>query len=277
MPPFGYGIVSIVVVLIIMTLILWWKKNPLVSNYDKTGKSIQSIIQHDESIASLEVQHLDSKWWAEKIDMHPKSWMSKYSKTSFGYMLKMGFFYSVVGLGAAYSVYGIQLFVFGYEEPVFPFSLILAVTAGPIEETIFFGIPYVISGNSYVVLGTGAIWSSLHLLNTNELAFDGFLANSNFAFTIPHIFFSLRAWKSGKGWFTIFFHSAWNALMFGIAVSTEEIPFEIFSTDDLYVTELDDWLIVLSAILMAITYPLYRWRLKRELRKEQKSQIQHSV
>ena len=114
----------------------------------------------------------------------------------------MGLFYSALGVAAAFAVYEFQYFVFEYEEPTVPASLILMIMAGPIEETLFFGIPYAVTGNHFVVLGTGIIWSLIHIFNAGAIE-PGNLSYANLAFTIPHIFFSLRAWKSGKGWFTI--------------------------------------------------------------------------
>ena len=202
-----------------------------------------------------------SKFQDEKIDMHPKSWLSEYQQLSIWYLVKMGLYYSGVGVVVAYVVYGFQFFAFGYEEPVVPASLILMIMAGPIEETLFFGIPYALTGNHFVVLGTGIIWSIMHVFNASAVE-QGSLSYANLAFTIPHIFFSLRTWKSGKGWFTIPFHSAWNCMAFGISVSIGEMPFAIF--DSQFGALLDYTLIIFGGILMAITYPLYRRRLKKQ-------------
>ena len=207
---------------------------------------------------------MSSKYSDEKFDMHPKSWLSEYRNLSYWYLLKMGLFYSGVGLVAAFSIVGIEYFVFDYEEPIVPVSFLQIILAGPFEETLFFGIPFAISGNSFVVLGTGIIWASAHIFNAQFVEEDGY-SFSTVGFAIPHIFFSLRAWKSGKGWFTIPFHSAWNAIIFGIAVAVGEFPLMIF---DESFPELDIVMIIFSAILLGITYPLYRWRLKREIKKK---------
>jgi len=84
-----------------------------------------------------------------------------------------------------------------YEIPSIPVSILAAIVAGPIEETIFFGIPFYLFGNTFAVLGMGVLWAIIHVLNTdvidvNHLAYGGFL------FAIPHIFFSLRTWISKK-------------------------------------------------------------------------------
>jgi len=206
------------------------------------------------------------KFLDEKADMHPKSWLSDYRQLSLWYLLKMGLFYSAVGLVIAISISGIEYFVFDYEEPIIPISFIQMIMAGPIEETFFFGIPFAVSGNPYVVLVTGFIWATVHIFNAQLVDENGF-SYSTVGFAIPHIFFSLRAWKSGKGWFTIPFHSAWNAMIFGVSVSIGEIPLIII--DENY-PEIDIVVVIFSAILMGITYPLYRWRLKREIKKSEK-------
>ena len=175
----------------------------------------------------------------------------------------MGLYYSLIGVIIAYSIMGIEYFIFGYEEPVPQASLIQMIAAGPVEETLFFGIPFALSGNPFVVLVTGSFWAFMHIFNAQLVGEDGF-SFQTLAVAIPHIFFSLRAWKSGKGWFTIIFHSAWNAVVFGIAVGLGEIPLMII---DESFPDVDIEIIILSAILMGITYPLYRWRLKREVKK----------
>ncbi|MDH3611493.1 MAG: CPBP family intramembrane metalloprotease [Nitrosopumilus sp.] len=207
---------------------------------------------------------MSSKYSDEKFDMHPKSWLSEYRNLSYWYLLKMGLFYSGLGLVAAFLIMGIEYFVFDYEEPIVPISLIQIILAGPVEETLFFGIPFAVSGNSFVVLGTGLLWASVHIFNAQFVEEDSF-SYSTVGFAIPHIFFSLRAWKSGKGWFTILFHSAWNVMIFGISVAVGEFPFTVI---DESFPELDIVMIVFSAILLGITYPLYRWRLKREIKKK---------
>lgn len=207
---------------------------------------------------------MSSKYSDEKIDMHPKSWLSVYQNLSYWYLLKMGLFYSGLGLVAALSITGIEYFVFDYEEPGPPISFIQIVLAGPIEETLLFGIPFALSGNHFVVLVTGALWAGVHIFNSTYVE-EGSFSYSTVGFAIPHIFFSLRAWKSGKGWFTIPFHSAWNAMLFGISVALGEIPLMII---DESFPEIDIVMIVFSAILVGITYPLYSWRLKRENKKK---------
>jgi hypothetical protein len=206
---------------------------------------------------------MSSKYYDEKIDMHPKSWLSVYRQLSYWYLLKMGLFYSALGIVSALTIGGIEYFVFDYVEPVFPVSFIQIILAGPFEETLFFGIPFALSGNPIVVLGTGGLWASSHIFNA-QLVGENDYSYSTVGFAVLHIFFSLRTWRSGKGWFTIPFHSAWNAMIFGIAVAIGEFPLMIIDEN---FPEIDVGMTILSAILAGITYPLYRWRLKRESKK----------
>ena len=204
-----------------------------------------------------------SKYSDEKIDMHPKSWLSNYRHLSIWYLIKMGLFYSVLGLVVAFIIAGIEYVAFDYEEPIVPISFVQIIMAGPVEETFFFGIPFSLSGNPYVVLVTGLFWATIHIFNA-QLADEAGFSYSTVGFAIPHIFFSLRAWKSGKGWFTIPFHSAWNAMIFGLSVAAGEIPLMIVDKNE---PVIDVVIVIISIILMGITFPLYRWRLKREAKK----------
>lgn len=147
-----------------------------------------------------------------------------------------------------------------YNEPTVPVSLVSVLTAGPIEESLFFGIPFYLFGNNLVVLGGGVVWAMIHILNTSTFDFNN-LAYLNWLFVIPSLFFSLRTWISGKGWFSIITHSAWNGLFFGLGCMYGEIscntidyqkPFENISA------------IVISIILISITYSLYKVRNNKE-------------
>ena len=209
---------------------------------------------------------MNSNFHDEKIDMHPRSWISNYRQLSLWYLLKMGMFYSTLGLVIAFLIIAIELIVLDYEEPVIQISFIQALVAGPVEETLFFGIPYSATGNPYFVMITGFIWAAVHIFNA-QLVDENKFSYATAGAAVPHIFFSLRAWRSGRGWFTIAYHSGWNAMIFGIAVGIGEIPFRLI--DDNF-PELDFTIIALSVILMAITYPLYKWRIKREKRKAEK-------
>jgi hypothetical protein len=147
---------------------------------------------------------------SELLDINPKNWLKPYQKTTVWYMLKMGLFYHFIGLILMYLGSNLVTSVISdYTVPQIPVSVSLALSAGFFEEAVFFGIPFYLSGNPLVVLGTGIIWSVAHLFNTGVISIET-LAYGGFLFSIPHIFFSLRTWSSGKGWFAIVFHSGWN-------------------------------------------------------------------
>ena len=149
----------------------------------------------------------------ELLDINPKTWLRPYQKKTFGYLLKMGFFYHFLGLVLMYLVSNLATSVIsGYSIPQIPVSVSLALSAGFLEEAVFFGIPTYLSGHPVVILASGIVWSAAHLFNTGIISIET-LAYGGFLFSIPHIFFSLRTWSSGKGWFAIAFHSGWNVSM----------------------------------------------------------------
>lgn len=122
----------------------------------------------------------------------------------------MGLFYHTISLGLMYlGSFLATSTITNYEIPQFPVSIALALSAGILEESVFFGIPYHMTGNPVVLLGTGVVWSILHLFSYGVYSFET-LAYGSFLLTIPHIFFSIRTWVSKKGWFAILFHSVWN-------------------------------------------------------------------
>ena len=148
--------------------------------------------------------------YSEFYDLNPKTWLTPFRKTSSLYLFKMALFYSALSLvlmqiGSHFAANLIS----DYHIPQFPVSILLAMSSGLLEESVFFGIPYYISGNSMVLLGTGIIWSVSHLFNSGTLSIET-VSYGGFLFSIPHIFFSIRTWISKKGWFAIAFHSGWN-------------------------------------------------------------------
>ena len=146
----------------------------------------------------------------ELIDLNPKTWLRPYQKNNVSYILKMGLFYHVIGLGLMYlGSFLATSTISDYEIPQFPVSIASALSAGILEESVFFGIPYYMTGNPVILLGTGIVWSSLHLFSYGVYSFET-LAYGGLLFSIPHIFFSIRTWISHKGWFAILFHSGWN-------------------------------------------------------------------
>lgn len=196
----------------------------------------------------------------ELTDFNPKSWLSSYQKSGVLYLLKMGLFYHGIGLVLIYAgSFAVVEVIPDYEVPTFPVSVSLAASSGPIEEILFFGIPYYLTFNHYAVLATGVIWSVAHILNT-EIFNPSNLAYGGFLFSIPHIFFSLRTWISGKGWFAILFHSVWNVAMLlafcgaGLRICTAFGEEKLFAIDMLN--------IIIAASLALIAYLL--WKRYRE-------------
>ena len=143
-------------------------------------------------------------------DINPKTWLKPFQKTSIFYILKMGLFYHGLGLILMYvgSFFATSI-ISDYESPQFPVSIILAISSGLLEESIFFGMPYYMTGNPVILLGSGIIWSASHLFSSGIFSVET-LSYGGFLLTIPHIFFSIRTWISKKGWFAIIFHSGWN-------------------------------------------------------------------
>lgn len=122
----------------------------------------------------------------------------------------MAAFYHALSMGAMYAgSFAVTQIISDYEGPIFPVSILMTITSGPVEEILFFGLAYYLTGTPQAVLITGTIWSVAHLFGTQVLQVNT-LGYVNFLIAIPHMFFSLRVWLSGKGWFAIVFHSAWN-------------------------------------------------------------------
>ena len=200
------------------------------------------------------------KFADEKADMHPKSWLSRYRRTSVGYLTKMLLFYHGIGFGLL--LIGstiIDQVIPDYEQPSIPRSLLSVLSAGPIEETIFFGIPFYVFGNAYSVLVTGAVWVAMHLLNTDTFEVSS-LAFGNLLFVLPSLFFSLRTWVSGKGWFAVITHSAWNGIFFVAGCATGEFICTAVDSD----VSVTIFSVATSGALIAATYSLYRRKENKE-------------
>ena len=194
-------------------------------------------------------------------DFHPRNWLSNFEDTSIGYLFKMGFLYHGLALVTAYAIGAIQEYGFGYEVPLPEFPLGALLLAGPFEETLFFGIPFYLTNNHYVVLAVGLIWASFHAFNTDVTTFSfEYLSYPNLAVAVISLFYSLRVWTSGKGWFSILFHSLYNTIAFIVLGLTVENPWAI--TVDRGVTEIG--MLIISIPLLGITYGLYRWRKRKE-------------
>jgi hypothetical protein len=206
---------------------------------------------------------LAGRFVEEKDDFHPRSWLSKYRRTSVGYLTKMLLFYHGIGILLLLAVTPlIEQVLPDYEQPSIPRSLLSVLAAGPLEETIFFGIPLYIFGNVYFVLATGIIWVGIHLFNTDTLSVNS-LAFGNLVFVLPSLFFSLRTWLSGKGWFSVVTHSAWNGVFFSAGCSAGEFTCTAIESD--ISATLSS--IALSGGLLGVTYLLYRRRENKELRR----------
>ncbi|CDI05975.1 membrane hypothetical protein [Candidatus Nitrosotenuis uzonensis] len=142
--------------------------------------------------------------------MNPRSWTKKFQKNSISYLIQMAAFYHALSITIMYaSSFGISHVISDYEAPSFPISVVMTVTSGPIEEILFFGLAYYVAGTPQAILFTGAIWSVAHIFSTHVFQINT-LGYASFLFAIPHMFFSIRTWLSGKGWFAILFHSVWN-------------------------------------------------------------------
>ena len=148
-----------------------------------------------------------------------------------------------------------------YEGPSRPLYLSLVLSAGPIEETIFFGIPFYVFGNNFVVLAGGIIWAMLHILNTNTFETNA-LAYANWLFVIPSLFFSLRTWISGKGWFAVLTHSIWNGIFFALSCSSGQTSCIIGWSQEDSPGIINS--VLVSGGLLSLTYLLYRRKQNKE-------------
>ena len=104
-----------------------------------------------------------------QIDVSPSTWLKPYSNNSIKHILKMAVFYHILGIMFASFIAG-TFFVIDpdYEPPYIPLFLVDLITAGPIEESLFFGLPFYLSGNQYVMLGTGIVWALGHIGGIDE-------------------------------------------------------------------------------------------------------------
>jgi hypothetical protein len=162
------------------------------------------------------------------------------------------------GLGVLLMFSGMSLtqqLISNYRAPSIALSIISVLSAGPIEETVFFGIPFYLFGSHYVPLAGGVIWVALHALNTNTINLNN-LAYANWFFVVPSLFFSLRTWVSGKGWFAIITHSIWNAVFFLLGCSYGEASCVKYSIKESFTMSMSS--VLLSGGLVALTYFLYR-------------------
>jgi hypothetical protein len=187
-------------------------------------------------------------------DINPKNWISRYYNNSLLYLIIMFLFYHGIGIiSSSIGTIIIDQSLIEYEEPSLPLSIIPVILAGPLEESLFFGIPYYAFGNSLFVLIGGIAWAMLHIFNTYSIEINQ-LSYANWLFVIPSLFFSLRTWLSGKGWFAILGHSLWNLLFFSLSCIFQETSCS-YSFESEYIN-----IILLSGILLTIVYLLRKRR-----------------
>jgi len=189
-----------------------------------------------------------------KNDFNPLTWISKYRRNSIYYLTIMVLFYHLIGL--IIMVIGsviVDLVVNNYDEPAIPLTVFSVIFAGPFEETIFFGIPFYLTGNNLVTFAGGVIWASLHILNTSTVQVSS-LAYLTWLFVTPSIFASLRTWISGKGWFAILAHSIWNLIFFAAGCTNGEFPCRIVNEKDFFI---DIAYVSTSIVFILLTYFLY--------------------
>jgi hypothetical protein len=194
--------------------------------------------------------------------LNPRTWLSTYRRTSIGYLTMMLIFYH--GIGVLLMLAGMsvtQQLISNYKAPSIPLSIISVLSAGPIEETVFFGIPFYLFGNHFAALAGGVIWASLHILNTNAINISN-LAYANWFFVVPSLFFSLRTWISGKGWFAIVTHSIWNAIFFTLGCISGEASCVKYSVKESLTMGISS--IMLSGALLGLTYILYKRKRDKE-------------
>lgn len=188
-------------------------------------------------------------------DLNPLRWLSKFQRTSIPYLLLMFGFYHSLGLIVALAgTLLIQTTIPGYVEPNIPRYFDSVVLAGPIEESLFFGIPLYGLANGNAALIGGLVWIFLHLINTEDLSVLS-LAYINWLFVIPSFFFSFRVWISGKGWFAVVSHSIWNSLFFFAGCYAGEYKCLSYENPSTLLSGA-----FLASLLVLITYWLYQRR-----------------
>lgn len=152
-------------------------------------------------------------------DINPATWLRPFQKTDTSYLIKMGLFYHALSLSLMYTwSFFSNVIISDYQAPQIQVSMLLSMSSGLLEESVFFGIPYYLTGNVLTLFGAGIIWSVAHLFNSWVFSFEA-LSYGGFLLSIPHIFFSIRTWISKKGWFAILFHALWNVLFLSLYCS----------------------------------------------------------
>lgn len=185
-------------------------------------------------------------------DLNPRRWLSRFQQTSVLYLLLMfGFYHSLGLLAALVGTHLIQTTIPEYVEQGVPRYLDSVILAGPIEESLFFGIPLYGFANVSAAIVGGLLWTFLHLINTETFTIST-LAYSNWLFVFPSYFFSLRTWITGKGWFAIVSHSVWNCLFFLTGCYVGEYGCVLYDNPSTLVADS-----LLATLFLIATYWLY--------------------
>lgn len=195
------------------------------------------------------------------FDLSPRRWLRPFASRSVPHIVLMGLFYHALGLvllGVGRRI--ADTVVPGYAPSGIPVSIASTLASGPIEESIFFGIPYLVFSNPYVLLAIGSLWSLLHLFNAATLDFAN-VSYGAFLFTVPHIFFSIRTWASGRGWVAIAFHSAWNLAALLSVCGTGAMQCKAFGDGVFFM--LDVLLVVVATAVTVLIYLAYRLKQNR--------------
>lgn len=163
------------------------------------------------------------------------------------------FYHSIGIISSSIGTIIIDNSIVEYKEPNLPLSMFPVILAGPLEESLFFGIPFYAFGNNLFVLIGGIAWAMLHIFNTYSIEANQ-LSYANWLFVIPSLFFSLRTWLSGKGWFAILGHSIWNLLFFSLSCVFQETSCS-YSFESEHIS-----IALLASILLTIVYLLRKRR-----------------
>jgi len=195
------------------------------------------------------------------FDIRPENWLSKFRNISILNLIVFVFFYQ--GVSILFNLFSKYLPRVDFEKDALfeiPYTAFNSTILMPvIEDVLFFGLPHYLSGNPIIVLIVGSLWAILHLFqplngHTYSLLWVGMFA------AIPLIFFHIRLWKSGKGWFAIVTHATYNLLLqvWDCSIADTMLCHQFFDNE----FEFPGFHIMvgLASSLLLITYFLYRRR-----------------
>ena len=197
-------------------------------------------------------------------DLNPKSWLSKYRNTSIFYLSIFFIIYNIIGLllGTLTDVI-ISSLSPSYQPSLREYNLIEMVAAGPIEDILFFGIPFYLTSNPFALFICGIVWSVMHVFPSNEMIGFNNLYFGQMMFVIPNLFFHYRTWISRKGGFAILSHSVWNGAVFGLC-SIGIIQMGIICIQNFQIEIIIGYTLV-CAILLGIIYLVYNREKKHNI------------